>query len=102
MIKKDLNPAMIAAKTYVETPEGKASLKRWQEVMNPPKPEMPKDVADFLETEFGKKVQGYFLDEMSHRLSEGYREAYQMLEEKRNEIIILEAKIEALKDKEKA
>ena len=74
-------------------------IKTLKECLYPTEPEMPDDVALFLETDFGKKVKDYFMATLDFILSESHNEAYEMLDEERKKVKKLKEELSSIKGK---
>jgi len=75
------------------------TLKELKEYLHPTKePEMPKEVEEFIKTEFGAKVKNYFMSELDYILKQGYNEAYEMVDEERKKVKALQKELEELRN----
>lgn len=72
-------------------------MKSLKEVLDPVEPEMPEDVAEFIKTDFGKKVHEYYMAELEFVMNEGYKEARDMVKEERRIAEELRKEIKRLK-----
>ena len=56
-------------------------------------PVMPEEIAEFIETDFGRKVHDYYMAELEFVMCEGYEEWLEMLNEERAKVKKLEQQL---------
>lgn len=68
-----------------------------RQMHNPIEPIMPADVENFIKTDFGKKVEEYYMAELEFAMCECYNEWIEILNEEREKVKKLEQQLKAQK-----